>query len=382
MVDRRGAAALVLAVLGALVGDGECSGDTLSPLPKKCTLTKVTSPARHPNSNCYSDHWCHGGHNWCKAHDGKRTLEHGAPGCSDPASGGETGSLCDPKKVTTEYCAQVCWTWDRYPYSGATQMGDEKDGSACYCGDKMDKSGEVQPPATCSAPCAGGGTGMCGAPSPSWFINVMKLMPEGCEGLSAEEEGALTMDTLFSAAIVYLLVVSVYNQKRLKRRGWEVIPHAAHLKQLSELVQDGLKFSYAKVSGKISAGAVPTERTALLRSGSGKRRDSQASQASQISKCSSDSAKGKKSSGSRAKTPSKKEKKEKSSKEKHSKSKSIKSGRGEGRDATPLASSPAAPETAVEKQHRLLQEQATADPAVHSSQQKIKVVSLSQSVTL
>ena len=388
---RRAAAALAV-VLGALVGGGDGSGgDALSPLPKECSLAKVTSPKRHPNSNCYSDHWCHGGHNWCKAHDGKRTLEHGAPGCSDPATGGEAGSLCDPKKVTAEYCAQVCWAWGRYTYSGATQMADSKDGGACYCGDEMGEAGEAQAPASCSAACPGG-AGVCGGPAPSWFINVNQLVPEGCGGLSAEQEGALTIDTLVSAAIVYLLVMSVYNQKYLKRRGWEVIPHATHFKQISELVQDGLKFSYARVSGKKGAGAAPTERTALLGSVPGERRGSCASQASQVSRRSDRSAKGSRAGSSKARTPSLKDKTEKSSKGKSStststsksksKSKSRKTGQMEGGDLPPLAGPPAAPETAVEEKQRLLQEQTVADPAVHSSQHKIKVVSLGQSVTL
>jgi hypothetical protein len=212
----------------------------------------------------------------------------------------------------------------------------------------------------------------------------MKLMPEGCEGLSAEEEGALTVDTIFSAVIVYFLAMSVYNQKYLKRRGWEVIPHAIHLKQISELVEDGLKFSYANISGKTSARAVPTERTALLGGGSGERRGSRASQASQVSKRSNDFNKETRSSSSKAKTASKKEQREKSSKEKTSKSKSSKISRGDGGNLSPPggAGPTAGLETAVEKQQRLLHEHAVADPAVHSSQQKIKVVSLTQSVTL
>ena len=385
MAHGRRGAALLLVMLGALVGGGDGSGgDALSPLPKECALTKVTSPNHHPNSNCYSDHWCHGGHNWCKAHDGKRTLEHGAPGCSDPASGGEAGSLCDPKKVTAEYCAQICWTWGRYTYSGATQMADSKDGGACYCGDEMDKAGEAQPPASCSAACPGG-AGVCGGPAPSWFINVNQLVPEGCEGLSAEEEGALTFDSLVSAMIVYLLVMSVYNQKYLKRRGWEVIPHATHFKQISELVQDGLKFSHARLSGKKGAGVVPTERTALLGGVPGERRGSLASQTSQVSRRSDRSVKESRSGSSKARTPSQKVKAEKSSKEKSSKSqsKSMQTGLIEGGDLLPLVGKPAAlGETAVEKKQRLLQEQAVADPAVHCSQQKIKVVSLTQQVTL
>jgi hypothetical protein len=353
----------LLAVLGRLAGTA--SGDTLSALPKDCTLTKVKDPHSHPNSDCYNDHWCHGGHNWCKAHDGKRTLEHGAPGCSDPASGGETGTLCDPKKVTAEYCAQVCWTWDRYTFSGATQMADADAGGACYCGNEMDKAGQVQPPASCSAPCPAGGEGNCGAPAPSWFINVQQLQPEGCEGLSAEEEGALTMDTLFFAALVYLLAMLVYNQKYLKRRGYDVIPHATHLKQISELVQEGVKFSYAKLAGK--QGAVPTERTALLGDAAGENRGSHASRASLRS---DHHAKAK--SGSQEQPSGKREKKEKTTKKKRSKSKS-KSSRADGADT---GGAPAAPETAVEKQQRLLQEQAVLDSLVHSSQQKIKVVSV------
>ena len=202
----------------------------------------------------------------------------------------------------------------------------------------------------------------------------------------------MTIDTLVSAAIVYLLVMSVYNQKYLKRRGWEVIPHATHFKQISELVQDGLKFSYARVSGKKGAGAAPTERTALLGSVPGERRGSCASQASQVSRRSDRSAKGSRAGSSKARTPSLKDKTEKSSKGKSStststsksksKSKSRKTGQMEGGDLPPLAGPPAAPETAVEEKQRLLQEQTVADPAVHSSQHKIKVVSLGQSVTL
>ncbi len=195
----------------------------------------------------------------------------------------------------------------------------------------------------------------------------------------AERAGALTVDTVVSVAIAYLLVMSVYNQKYLKRTGWDVVPHATHFRHISELVVEGVKFSYAKVSGKQGAEPVPTERTALLESGLGERRGSHASQ---VSRQSDGPAKEKRTSGGKANPPSKKEKKEKSSKEKSSKSKGSKSSRGEGGNLSPPAGPPAGPETAAEKQQRMLQEQAVADPDVHSSQQKIKVVSLSQSVTL
>ena len=137
---------LTLPVLALLPPAG---GEQLEALPKGCTFTPLTKTpdGGAAASSCYSDHWCHGGHNWCRAHDGKRTLEHGAPGCSDPASGGEAGSLCDPHKVTPEYCARVCWTFGRYPYSGATQMSGEGLGSACYCGDEPnlgEKTGVVR----------------------------------------------------------------------------------------------------------------------------------------------------------------------------------------------------------------------------------------------
>eukprot|EP01045_Picozoa_sp_COSAG04_P029391 COSAG04_NODE_4817_length_1880_cov_8.916625_1_plen_356_part_10 len=248
-------------------------GEQLEALPKGCTFTPLakTPDGGAAASSCYSDHWCHGGHNWCRAHDGKRTLEHGAPGCSDPASGGEAGSLCDPHKVTPEYCARVCWTFGRYPYSGATQMSGEGLGSACYCGDEPnlgEKTGVVQPSTSCSAPCAGSAAEMCGAPDPSWFVNVGSLQPEGCGGLSAEEDGALSFDIIFIAATAYILGVAVYRQKVLKLRGWQVVPHSDHAQQLYELVLDGLRFTSAKLgggSGPASAtSAPPTERTPLV----------------------------------------------------------------------------------------------------------------------
>eukprot|EP01043_Picozoa_sp_COSAG02_P003532 COSAG02_NODE_86_length_39084_cov_17.815724_32_plen_301_part_00 len=254
----------------------------------------------------------------------------------------------------------------------------------------------------CCAACkaaVGCGAGVWGPPGPDgecWFKTIDEVKSGkgkpfgnkktiGCtlgdsdDTPPAERAVSGTVDALFSVAIVYLLVMSVYNQKYLKRRGWEVVPHATHFKHISELVVEGVKFSYAKISGKKGAGPVPTERTALLESRSVERRGSQASQASRVSRQSDGSAKEQRNDSRKAKSASKKEKKEKSPKVKSSKSKSSKGERGE---PTPLADLPASPETAVEKQQRLLQEQAVADPAVHSSQQKIKVVSLSQSVTL
>jgi hypothetical protein len=51
-------------------------GDQLEALPKGCTFTKLTKPVDGAPSACYSDHWCHANHNWCKAHN---TMGRGAP---------------------------------------------------------------------------------------------------------------------------------------------------------------------------------------------------------------------------------------------------------------------------------------------------------------
>eukprot|EP01052_Picozoa_sp_SAG31_P003064 SAG31_NODE_114_length_24318_cov_16.787481_10_plen_158_part_00 len=78
-------------------------GDAVPELPDGCTFQPLQeADPSNPggDSSCYSDHWCHGSHNWCKAHMGSRTLPYGAPGCSDVAAGGNGGSLCDPTKVS------------------------------------------------------------------------------------------------------------------------------------------------------------------------------------------------------------------------------------------------------------------------------------------
>ena len=345
---------LTLPVLALLPPAG---GEQLEALPKACTFTPLTKTpdGGAAASSCYSDHWCHGGHNWCRAHDGKRTLEHGAPGCSDPASGGEAGSLCDPHKVTPEYCARVCWTFGRYPYSGATQMSGEGLGSACYCGDEPnlgEKTGVVQPSTSCSAPCAGSAAEMCGAPDPSWFMNVGSLQPEGCGGLSAEEDGALSFDVIFIAATAYILGLAVYRQKVLKLRGWQVVPHSDHAQQLYGLVLDGLRFTSAKLgggSGHASAtSAPPTERTPLVT-------DAQLG--------GGDSArKGGGGSGKRS---------GKSSKKKSGRQKADRSAATATRqDSTAVAAPPA------RTMERQLREEKEARDGLHSSQQKLKVVTL------
>ena len=348
-------------------------GDQLEALPKACTFTKLTKPVDGGPSACYSDHWCHANHNWCKAHNGDRTLEHGAPGCSDPASGGETGTLCDPSKVTSEYCAQVCWTMSRYTLSGVSAMSGVP-GSACYCGDELNDAGTVQPAASCSQPCAGDAKETCGAPDPSWFVNVGQLQPPGCEGLSVEEEGALSMDLVFSAAIVYLLAMSVYNKKILKRRGWEVVPHATHFKQIVELVQDGVIFTRSKVSGGRAGGggggrrdqALPTERTSLIGVDARQGSIHQATAATgSVEGSAAKSAKSK--SGKR-----KKEKKERKETRASSRQKAAGKAEGGGGPAEPQQ------EQQQEQQQRQLQlqEESRTSAGLHPSQAKIKVVTL------
>jgi hypothetical protein len=201
-------------VLLALLIRGS-AGTEVRQLPKGCTFIKH---AEGPDkSSCFSDHWCHAMHNWCKAHAGERTLPHGAPGCSDPASGGEEGSMCDRSKITGEYCARVCYSWRGYTKSGTTGE-DKPGGNSCYCGDKLNKAGSVQPPASCSQPCAGDPTEMCGAPAPSWSISVGELIPEGCEGFDGarvEREIPEIIDYLSCALIMYCIGAAAVRACRL-----------------------------------------------------------------------------------------------------------------------------------------------------------------------
>ena len=177
------------------------------------------------------------------------------------------------------------------------------------------------------------------------------------------------MDLVF-AAIVYLLAMSVYFKKILKRRGWEVVPHATHFKQIVELVQDGVIFTRSKVSGgRVGGGgggrrdqALPTERTSLLGGDARQGSIHQATAATgSVEGSAAKSAKSK--SGKR-----KKEKKER--KETRASSRQKAAGKAEG------GGGPAEPQQEQQQRQLQLQEESRTSAGLHPSQAKIKVVTL------
>eukprot|EP01047_Picozoa_sp_COSAG01_P053631 COSAG01_NODE_5769_length_4045_cov_3.262038_3_plen_320_part_00 len=152
---------------------------------------------------------------------------------------------CDSSKLTPTYCARLCYAYlsSATEYKGLIYSGTQM-GGQCWCGLKGPFT--QLPAASCSQPCQGDPSIMCGGPY------ISSAMQVDCRTGS----GWPFVAVLLGAAAVYLGIGGGFQYSQGARGLPNLLPHRAFWLEVRALVADGVAFSRGRrrLQGKSTAG--------------------------------------------------------------------------------------------------------------------------------